>query len=138
MYCRTYIVRNICFLFFAIWLALLVNFLLNQMFLLCQHETQLIEDGLALPGFGSIPKLASSDEDFIDSDDMPNGFAYSRPATARLPGSDSMMTATAGRAKREFRRRPLAHGWSQKRVITYSFSLLSCAYTNYVASGMAA
>ncbi|XP_031496331.1 enhancer of polycomb-like protein 1 [Nymphaea colorata] len=81
-----------------------------------KHETQLIEDGLALPGFGSTCKLASSDEDFIDSDDVPNGFTYTRPATARLHTSDSMMmTATAGRARREFRRRPLARGWLQKR-----------------------
>lgn len=79
--------------------------------------TQLVEDGLALPA--PVPcRYGSSEDDFIDSEDMMNGLSRTQPATVRnLPFADSeLMTVPMGRLKQEFKRRSLPHDWIHKRV----------------------
>ncbi|KAL5972287.1 hypothetical protein ACLOJK_041540 [Asimina triloba] len=83
-----------------------------------KHETQLVEDGLVLPGFPFLSsKFGSSEDGFIDSDDMTNGRPRIRPATAQIPPfTDSkLMMVPQGRMKRELKRRPLPQDWIHKR-----------------------
>ncbi|KAJ4950026.1 hypothetical protein NE237_026858 [Protea cynaroides] len=83
-----------------------------------KHETQLVEDGLALPGFPPMScKFGSSEDDFADSDDMANCRTRTRPSAAQsTPFTDSkLMMVPTGRVNRELRRRHLPHGWFQKR-----------------------
>ncbi|XP_077237436.1 uncharacterized protein LOC143879134 [Tasmannia lanceolata] len=68
-----------------------------------KHETQLLEDGLVLPGFPSFPcRFGSS-----DSDDMANSRPRTRPATTALnspfPDSSKLMMVPPGRMKQELR-----------------------------------
>ncbi|CAK9141047.1 unnamed protein product [Ilex paraguariensis] len=82
-----------------------------------KHETELIEDSLALPGLPSFPcKVGSSEEEFVDSDDVANSRPRTRPAAVHnLPFVDSkLVMASAGVMKREFRRRHVPYGWLQK------------------------
>lgn len=85
-----------------------------------QHETELLEDSLGLPGFPSFPgKFGSSEEEFVDSDDV----AYSRQnARQNTPFADTkLVMVSPGSIKREFRRRNAPNGWLQKLVtITYA------------------
>lgn len=83
------------------------------------HLTQLVEDGLVLPGFSPVPcRYGSSEYDFIDSEDMMNGLLRTQPATARnLPFADSkLMAVQMGHLKRELKRRSLPHEWIHERV----------------------
>ncbi|KAI8531915.1 hypothetical protein RHMOL_Rhmol11G0173100 [Rhododendron molle] len=78
-----------------------------------KHETELLEDSLALPGFPSFPgKFGSSEEEFVDSDDV----AYSRQnARQNMPFADTkLVMVSPGSIKREFRRRNAPNGWLQK------------------------
>ncbi|KAF7126931.1 hypothetical protein RHSIM_Rhsim11G0111800 [Rhododendron simsii] len=78
-----------------------------------KHETELLEDSLALSGFPSFPgKFGSSEEEFVDSDDV----AYSRQnARQNTPFSDTkLVMVSPGSIKREFRRRNAPNGWLQK------------------------
>uniref|UniRef100_A0A1D1XTW9 Enhancer of polycomb-like protein n=1 Tax=Anthurium amnicola TaxID=1678845 RepID=A0A1D1XTW9_9ARAE len=82
-----------------------------------KHEAQLIEDGLAFPGFPPLScKLGSSEDEYMDSDDTTTGRPRGRPSKAQhVHYTDSkLMIIPAGRTKRELKRRPLAHGWLQK------------------------
>lgn len=84
-----------------------------------QHETQLVEDGMALPGFPPITcKFGSSEDDFADSDDMANSRTRTRPAAVHSqPFTDSkLMIVPTGHVKRELRRQHLPHVWFSKRV----------------------
>lgn len=85
-----------------------------------QNEAQLLDDGLALHGFSSAPyKFGSSEDDPIDSDDAANAQPRIHPAgvqNSRFNNSKPIMITT-GRMKRDLKRRPLANGWIQKRVI---------------------
>ncbi|XP_010247400.2 PREDICTED: enhancer of polycomb-like protein 1 isoform X2 [Nelumbo nucifera] len=81
-----------------------VNLQRNQM--KYKHETQIIEDGLALPGFPPISsRIGSSEDDFIDSDDMENSRPCIRPAAVgNLSFMDpKTMLIPTGRMKRELR-----------------------------------
>lgn len=78
-----------------------------------KHETELLEDSLALPGFPSFPgKFGSSEEEFVDSDDV----TYSRQnARQNTPFADSkLVMVSPGTIKREFRRRNAPYGWLHK------------------------
>ncbi|KAI3918773.1 hypothetical protein MKX01_042093 [Papaver californicum] len=78
-----------------------------------KNETQLIEDGFDLLG-GYTPKFGSED-DFMDSDDLSNGYSRStRPVAAEnSPFTDSklMMVPTS----RLSRRQPPYQGWFQRK-----------------------
>ncbi|XP_077222893.1 uncharacterized protein LOC143856530 [Tasmannia lanceolata] len=79
------------------------------------HETRLVEDGMVLPGFPFDPscRFGSSDDDFVDSDDMTTNSR--RPATAaqNLPFlvDSKLMMIPSGRMKQELRQRRLRQGW---------------------------
>ncbi|MQL92383.1 hypothetical protein Taro_025006, partial [Colocasia esculenta] len=82
-----------------------------------KHEAQLIEDGLALPGFPALScRVGSSGDEFVDSDDMAGGRAHNRPSkmqNVQFSGSKLMIIPT-GRMKRDLKRRPLGHRWPEK------------------------
>ncbi|TYI58991.1 hypothetical protein E1A91_D10G002100v1 [Gossypium mustelinum] len=81
-----------------------------------KHETELLED-ITLPGFPPISsKFASSEDEFMDSDDLANSRPRARPAAVQNPpltDSNVGMAPTAS-VKQEFRRRHLLHGWLHK------------------------
>ncbi|KAL6964535.1 hypothetical protein U1Q18_035587 [Sarracenia purpurea var. burkii] len=84
---------------------------------LIKHETELLEDSLALPGFPSFPgKFGSSEDEFVDSDDVANSRQFMRPAAIQnTPFADSkLVMVSAGSMKREFRRRNPPYGWLHK------------------------
>ncbi|PPD76283.1 hypothetical protein GOBAR_DD26785 [Gossypium barbadense] len=84
-----------------------------------KHETELLED-ITLPGFPPISsKFASSEDEFMDSDDLANSRPRARPAAVQNPpltDSNVGMAPTAS-VKQEFRRRHLLHGWLHKLVM---------------------
>ncbi|KAF8414345.1 hypothetical protein HHK36_002346 [Tetracentron sinense] len=85
--------------------------------LICfQHDTQLVEDGLALPAF-QLGKFCSSEDDFVNSDDMEHSRPGTRLATVKnSPFTDSkLMMVQTGRLNLELRRQHVLHGWLQKR-----------------------
>ncbi|CAL5329935.1 unnamed protein product [Camellia sinensis] len=83
-----------------------------------KHETELLEDSLALPGLPSFPgKFGSSEEEFMDSDDVANiRPPYTLPgAVQNMPSMDSkLVMVSAGSMKREFRRKNAPNGWLHK------------------------
>ncbi|PSS21656.1 Enhancer of polycomb like [Actinidia chinensis var. chinensis] len=82
-----------------------------------KHETELLEDSLALPGFTSFPdKFGSSEDEFMDSDDVSNSRPHTRPAAAQnTPFTDSkLVMVSSGSMKREFKRRNTPNGWLHK------------------------
>ncbi|KAL7235559.1 hypothetical protein ACSBR1_018950 [Camellia fascicularis] len=83
-----------------------------------KHETELLEDSLALPGLPSFPgKFGSSEEEFMDSDDVANiRPPYTLPgAVQNMPFMDSkLVMVSAGSMKREFRRKNAPNGWLHK------------------------
>lgn len=82
-----------------------------------QHETELLEDSLAIPGFPLSSKFASSEDEFVDSDDHANSRPRSRPALQNPPVTDSNpLAAPAVTVKQEFRRRHTPLGWLNKMV----------------------
>ncbi|KAI3445515.1 hypothetical protein Pfo_002180 [Paulownia fortunei] len=73
-----------------------------------KHETELLEDSLAIPGLPSFPsKVGSSEEEFFDSDDMANSRPYSRPPMVQNPPftESKLVMVPAGNMRREARRR---------------------------------
>ncbi|XP_021636388.2 uncharacterized protein LOC110632459 isoform X2 [Hevea brasiliensis] len=80
-----------------------------------KNETELLEDSLALPGFAPLSsKFASSEEEFVDSDDLANSRPRTQPAAVHNPLTDNILTAPAGSLKQEFRRRHTPYGWLNK------------------------
>ncbi|KDP44691.1 hypothetical protein JCGZ_01191 [Jatropha curcas] len=81
-----------------------------------KHETELLEDSLALPGFPPVPsKFASSEDEFVDSDDLSNSRPRALPAAVQNPPfTDSILAVPGGTMKQEFRRRHMPHGWLNK------------------------
>lgn len=83
-----------------------------------QHETELLEDSLALPGYLPFSsKFGSSEEEFFDSDDV----MTSRPRTrsAQVPTSydaNLPMVPTIS-TKQELKRRYVPHEWPHKLVL---------------------
>lgn len=86
-----------------------------------QHETELLEDSLALPGFASLSsKFASSEDEFVDSDDLANSRPRAQPAAAQNPPlTDAIRTGPAGSMKQEFRRRHTPYNWLNKMVCNF-------------------
>ncbi|KAL2491058.1 Enhancer of polycomb-like transcription factor protein [Abeliophyllum distichum] len=82
-----------------------------------KHETELLEDSLALPGLPSFPsKLGSSEDEFVDSDDGANSRPTPRPALVQNPSfaETKLVMASAGSMRREARRRHVPHSWLRK------------------------
>ncbi|PSS08431.1 Enhancer of polycomb like [Actinidia chinensis var. chinensis] len=82
-----------------------------------KHETELLEDSLALPGFASFPgKFGLSEDEFVDSDDVSNSRPHTRPASVHnTPFTDSKLgMVSAGIMKCEFRRRNTPYGCLRK------------------------
>ncbi|KAK6944367.1 Enhancer of polycomb-like, N-terminal [Dillenia turbinata] len=82
-----------------------------------RHEAELVEDSLAFPGFQPFSnKFGSSEEEFMDSDDVSNSRPHVQPAAMQnstLVDSKVVMVPAAGSVKRDVRRRPL-HSWLHK------------------------
>ncbi|XP_019176963.1 PREDICTED: uncharacterized protein LOC109172259 [Ipomoea nil] len=82
-----------------------------------KNETELFEDSFALQGFHSFPsKVGSSEDEFVDSDDVGVGRPYARPSMVHsMPFTDSKMVAVStGSIRRDFKRRQTPYGWLQK------------------------
>nr|GMC53262.1 Enhancer of polycomb like [Ipomoea batatas] len=82
-----------------------------------KNETELLEDSFALPGFHSFQsKVGSSEDEFVDSDDVAVGRPYTRPSMVQsMPFTDSKMVAVStGSVRRDFKRRQTPYGWLQK------------------------
>lgn len=82
-----------------------------------KHESDLLDDSLALPGFPSVPcNFGSSEEDYVDSDDVGNSRPHVHSAAVQnQPFADSKpVMVSTGRLKRELRRRQTPHGWLHK------------------------
>ena len=100
--------------------------------LILQHETELLEESLGLPGFPpattSSYKFGSSDEELMDSDDYTSTHVRTRPSV--IPNSrftnSNLNASQPGGIKQEVRRRHSHHNWLHKLVITVSLSLFSC------------
>ncbi|CAL9190664.1 unnamed protein product [Musa hybrid cultivar] len=82
-----------------------------------KHEAQLIEDRMVFPSLQRAScKLASSDDDYMDSDDTTNGHPYARPTSAHPKYADSKLAmVSTGQMKRELKQRSASNGWLQKR-----------------------
>lgn len=95
-------------------------FIVDRILLGFQHETELLEDSLALPGFPPFScKFGSSEEEYVDSDDLANSRSRTRPpAIQNPPFTDSnLVTVPSGSMKQEFRRRHVPQGWLHKMVL---------------------
>ncbi|XVE91167.1 hypothetical protein DITRI_Ditri20bG0132400 [Diplodiscus trichospermus] len=81
-----------------------------------KHETELLDD-IMLPGFPPISgKFVSSEDEYMDSDDLANNRPRTRPAAVQIPPitDSNVAMASAGSIKQEFRRRHMLHGWLHK------------------------
>lgn len=91
---------------------------------LFQHETEFLEDNLALSGFTPFSsKFVSSEEELFDSDDvMTSRLPRARSNTVQnLPSYDpNLPMVPAVSTKQEFKRRYVPHGWPHKLVIMMS------------------
>ncbi|KAG2725849.1 hypothetical protein I3843_01G084100 [Carya illinoinensis] len=82
-----------------------------------KHETELLEDSFALPGFPPFSsKFGSSEDEYVDSDDLENIRPRARPsAISNILLTDSnLVTVPSGGIKQEFRRRHVPQGWLHK------------------------
>ncbi|KAK7340961.1 hypothetical protein VNO77_21680 [Canavalia gladiata] len=82
-----------------------------------KHETEFLEDSLALSGFSPFSsKLVSTDEEFFDSEDIMNIRPHTRPfAVQSLPSYDTNLPMVpAIYTKQEFKRRYVPQGWPHK------------------------
>ena len=90
-----------------------------------QHETEFLEDSLALPGFLPFSsRLGSSEEEYFDSDDVMSNRPRRRSAAIQsLPSYDTNLPMVpAVSTKHEFKRRYVPQGWPHKMVISLCFS----------------
>ncbi|KAL3651466.1 hypothetical protein CASFOL_004468 [Castilleja foliolosa] len=81
-----------------------------------KHEIELLEDSLALPGLPSFPsKVGSSEEEFVDSDDVANTRPHSRQFAMRTPPftESKLVMVGPGNTRREARR-VVPHTWLHK------------------------
>ncbi|KAF7820021.1 enhancer of polycomb-like protein 2-like [Senna tora] len=82
-----------------------------------KHETELLEDSLALPGYLPFSsKFGSSEEEFFDSDDVMTSRPRTRSAAVpSLPSYDANVPMVpAVSTKHELKRRFVPHGWPHK------------------------
>ncbi|KAK6942278.1 Enhancer of polycomb-like, N-terminal [Dillenia turbinata] len=83
-----------------------------------KHETELVEESLAFPGFQPFSsKFGSSEDEFMDSDDVANSRPHVRPTAVQnstLVDSKVVMVPAARSVKREVRRRPPQYSWLHK------------------------
>jgi enhancer of polycomb-like protein len=86
-----------------------------------RHETELLEDSLAMPGFQPTTtsyKFGSSDDELMDSDDHTSTRVRTRPAV--IPSSRftnlNLNASHPGGIKQEVRRRQSQHGWLHRLV----------------------
>ncbi|CAA2978200.1 enhancer of polycomb 1 [Olea europaea subsp. europaea] len=81
-----------------------------------KHETELLDDNLALHGLPYFPtKVDLSEEDFVDSDDMVNGHPHGPTAAQSQPFAGSkLMLDFAGSMRQEAGRRHIPHSWLHK------------------------
>ncbi|KAG2324464.1 hypothetical protein Bca52824_007192 [Brassica carinata] len=90
---------------------------LQRMQLQYRHETELLEESLALPGFPPATttcyKFGSSDEELMDSDDYTSTHVRTRPSV--IPNSrftnSNLNAPQPGGIKQEVRRRHSQHNW---------------------------
>ncbi|XP_027353165.1 uncharacterized protein LOC113863699 isoform X2 [Abrus precatorius] len=87
---------------------------LQRMQMKYKHETEFLEDSLALPGFTPFSsKIVSTEEEFFDSEDIMTIRSHTRPsAVQNLPSYDTNLPAMF--TKQEFKRRYIPHGWPHK------------------------
>jgi hypothetical protein len=90
-----------------------------------QHETEFLEDNLALSGFTPFTsKLVSSEEEFFDSDDVMTS-RLPRPRSTAVqnlhPYDTNLPMVPTVSTKQELKRRHVPHGWPHKMVITYMY-----------------
>ncbi|CAL1373865.1 unnamed protein product [Linum trigynum] len=86
-----------------------------------KHETELLEDSLALHGFQPISKFVSSEDEILDSEDFANSRPRTRPPLP-LQNPTPMITDSrnivnfppAATMKQELRRRHAVDGWLHK------------------------
>uniref|UniRef100_A0A1J3C926 Enhancer of polycomb-like protein n=1 Tax=Noccaea caerulescens TaxID=107243 RepID=A0A1J3C926_NOCCA len=85
-----------------------------------RHETELLEDSLALPGFQPTTttsyKFGSSDDEYMDSDDHTSARVRTRPSfipNSRFTNSN-LNASQPGGIKQEVRRRHSHNGWLHK------------------------
>ncbi|XP_010531965.1 PREDICTED: uncharacterized protein LOC104808112 isoform X2 [Tarenaya hassleriana] len=82
-----------------------------------KHETELLEDSLALPGFTPTSyRFGSSEDEFMDSDDHASIRARSRPSTVphQRFAEPNLAISQAGGPRQEFRRRDSLRGWHNR------------------------
>lgn len=104
-----------------IWLLLLIALGFAWIF---QHETELLDDSLALPGFPTFPcKIGSSEEEFMDSDDVVNSRSHIRSTVGQNPSvvDSKLLTISGGSMRQELRRQHVPQGWLHKMVYTQLF-----------------
>ncbi|XP_015869273.1 enhancer of polycomb-like protein 1 [Ziziphus jujuba] len=81
-----------------------------------KHETELLEDSLALPGFPPLSKFGSSEEEFMDSDDVANSRLGTRPSAIHNPPlqESNLVFIPTGNMKQELKGRHVSQGWLHK------------------------
>ena len=85
-----------------------------------------MDDSLTLPGFPpSTCKFGSSEEEFLDSDDIANSRLGTRPSTIQNQPlvENNLVLVPTGHIKQEFRRRQVPQGWLHKMVYSSVSSL---------------
>lgn len=91
---------------------------LQRMQMKYKHETEFLEDNLAMSGFTPFStKLVSSEEEFFDSDDvMTSRLPRSRSTAVQNfhPYDSNMPMVPTVNTKQELKRRLVPHGWPQK------------------------
>lgn len=122
---------KICIVFFCnlaelcISISSLIHFFFGILIWI-QHETELLEDSLALSGFplSTSYRFGSSEDEFMDSDDPTTTQTLSRPSFTPHPrfNHSNLARAQAGSIKQEARRL----GWLHKLVIRYTIVVVSC------------
>ncbi|KAJ4713935.1 Enhancer of polycomb-like protein [Melia azedarach] len=79
-----------------------------------KYEIELLEDSLAIPAFPPIScKFGSSEDEFMDSDDLANSRPRTRPPAIQNQPFTEANLATAS-IKQDFRRRHTPNGWLHK------------------------
>ncbi|KAK7295786.1 hypothetical protein RJT34_18698 [Clitoria ternatea] len=90
---------------------------LQRMQMKYKHETEFLEDSLALPGFTPFSnKIVSTEEEFFDSEDIMTIRPQTRSsAVPGLPSYDTNLPMVpAVLTKQEFKRRYVPHGWPHR------------------------